>query len=236
MDCDCLLLDIEGTTSSVSFVYDEMFPFVRKHLHEFLEANWGDESLEDVFGQIADDRSLSDPWPDPALPGDSQRAVVAAEVLDQMDNDLKTTGLKRLQGMIWKQGFESGELQAHVYPDVKPALEKWKSAKKEIHIYSSGSVQAQLLFFGHTVDGDLLPFFGQHFDTTIGSKREAQSYREIADVIDVQPERILFVSDIVEELDCAREAGMQTRLSLRPGNAEVKDRSGHTAIESFQEI
>lgn len=235
VDCDCILLDIEGTTSSVSYVYDEMFPFVRNELSEFLAANWGTESLNESIQLIAADAELEN-WPDTSLTEAEQVQQVAAEVLRQMDNDMKVTGLKNLQGKIWKSGFESGALQAHVYEDVLPALDGWKAANKDIRIYSSGSVQAQLLFFGHTIVGNLLDRFSAHYDTKVGGKKESPSYMHIAGEAGLDPARILFVSDIVAELDAAREAGLQTALSLRPGNAEVASDNSHPAISSFAEI
>ena len=235
IQCDCILLDIEGTTSSISFVYDKMFPFVRENLHHFLTANWNDEELTQAVKQIASDAKLSD-WPDRSLPPAEQQNAVAAEVIRQMDSDIKATGLKMLQGQIWKSGFDSGELQAHIYEDVKPAIESWKSLGKDISIYSSGSVQAQLLFFGHTIQGDLLSHFSAHYDTKIGSKKEVGSYDYIANQMGVDPKRILFISDIVAELEAAAAAGFQVLLSLRPGNAKVSEPLDQMAIGSFAEI
>jgi enolase-phosphatase E1 len=155
-----------------------------------------------------------------------------------MDADLKATGLKQLQGLIWHGGFDSGELKAHIYNDVPPALIAWNTAGKDVRIYSSGSVQAQKLFFGHTVAGDLLLLFRGHYDTTIGGKKEAVSYRKIAAEFRLQPAEILFLSDIVAELDAARTAGMQTALVVRPGNATGQTSSGesHPTIQSFAEV
>lgn len=235
IQCDCILLDIEGTTSSISFVYDKMFPFVRENLSHFLAANWSDEELAQAVKQIAVDAQLGN-WPDRSLPPKEQQNAVAAEVIRQMDGDIKATGLKMLQGQIWKNGFDSGELQAHIYEDVKPAIESWKGLGKDICIYSSGSVQAQLLFFGHTIHGDLLSHFSAHYDTKIGSKKEVGSYDHIANELGIDPEKILFVSDVVAELDAAAAAGFQALLSLRPGNAKVTEAHDHLAIESFAEI
>lgn len=153
-----------------------------------------------------------------------------------MDADVKATGLKQLQGMIWENGFHSRELLAHVYEDVPPALVRWNAAGKDVRIYSSGSIQAQKLFFGHTSVGNLLPHFRGHYDTTIGSKREALSYSRISEAIGIAPNEILFVSDIVAELDAARTAGFQTRLAMRPGNAVQPAGHGHIEIRSFAEI
>src|SRR3982751_3020874 len=181
-----ILLDIEGTTSSVSFVYDVMFPYVRKHLTFEVFSNWMEPEYIEAFDAIARDAGHDslDHWlksqeltrENPLRAAD----VVCKEVTRLMDSDAKTTGLKQLQGLIWQSGFQSGELKAHVCDDVPPALTAWKAAGKDVRIYSSGSVQAQKLFFSHTIAGNLLPCFRGHYDTTTGPKKEAESYRRIA--------------------------------------------------------
>jgi len=239
-----ILLDIEGTTSSVSFVYDVMFPYVRKHLTFEVFANWLEPEYIEAFYAIAKDaghesldawlKSVSLTRDNPLRAAD----VVCKEVIRLMDADVKATGLKQLQGLIWKSGFESGELKAHVYDDVPPALAGWNAAGKDVRIYSSGSVQAQKLFFGHTIAGNLLSQFHGHYDTTIGGKKEAASYRKIADEFQLPAAEILFSSDIVAELDAARTAGMQTALVARPGNAPNQTSSGapHPSIENCAQI
>ena len=234
-DCDCILLDIEGTTSSISFVHDEMFPYVREQLARFIEVNWQSTELGESMELIGVDAGYRD-WPDANLPEAEQQKQVAEEVIRQMDLDLKATGLKNLQGKIWKSGFESGGLKAHLYEDVPGCLETWQAAGKDIRIYSSGSVQAQFLFFGHTIYGDLRPRFSGHYDTQIGSKREASSYQHIAAEVGLDAGRILFVSDLLAELDAACESGMQTALSLRPGNGEIEEDHSHPSIRSFLEL
>lgn len=232
-----LLLDIEGTTSSVRFVYDVMFPQVRQQLDAFLANQWSDPAVQGACNQIARDaghESLS-AWAE-SSPQQQPRELVAAEVRRLMDDDVKATGLKQLQGMIWKSGFESGELQAHVFPDVPDAISKWRDAGKDIRIYSSGSVQAQRLFFGHTIVGDLLPQFSGHYDTTMGSKRETASYTAIASDWGMAPAKLLFASDVVAELDAAREAGFQTVLLRRPGNAEPPADHSHPTADSLAEL
>src|SRR5688500_12165433 len=237
-----VLLDIEGTTSSISFVYDVMFPFIRRELDVFLKDHWGQPQLMAAADQIAqdaghenlramcDEQSARDDW--------QAQEVIRHEVTALMDKDAKTTGLKALQGLIWQAGFECGELLAHVYDDVPPALAAWNAAGKDVRIYSSGSVQAQKLFFGHTVAGNLLGQLRGHYDTTTGPKKEAQSYHQIAADIGLPPGELLFLSDIVAELDAARTAGMQTALVVRPGNAkgQAGTGQGHLEISSFDEI
>ncbi|MCP4189539.1 MAG: acireductone synthase [Planctomycetaceae bacterium] len=232
-----VLLDIEGTTSSVSFVYDQMFPFARRELAAFLELNWQDSQVQraaDLIARDAGHASLS-AWCGDQIPN-RQLELVRDEVVRLMDGDVKATGLKQLQGLIWKRGFESGELQAHLFEEVAENLRRWHAAGIDIRIYSSGSVQAQKLFFGHTIEGDLLSLFRGHYDTTIGSKREASSYSAIASDAQIPPQEILFLSDIPAELDAALEAGLQTALCQRPGNAAVNPDHGHDVIDNFSEV
>ena len=233
-----ILLDIEGTTSSVRFVYDEMFPYVRRELAEFLDRHANDPKVFAAAKQIALDggKTLLELTGCEDLKTDAAQQRLTAEVIRQMDSDLKATGLKDLQGQVWESGFKSGELLAHVYDDVPPALRKWKDAGKELRIYSSGSVQAQILFFGHTIAGNLLPLLSGHYDTTIGSKRESPSYANIIADIGCAPADVLFLSDITAELDAAKIAGLRTGLLLRPGNALQSNEQQHAAIKSFAEI
>jgi enolase-phosphatase E1 len=232
-----ILLDIEGTTSSISFVYDVMFPYVRNHVASFLNSNWDDESVQDCISQLATDleKPSVDKWIG-GLPQQEQQAQVVAGVIGLMDADVKATGLKQLQGLIWKDGFHSGEMVAHLYDDVAEAIRSWNNVGVDVRIYSSGSIQAQALFFGHTVAGDLLDQFGGHYDTTTGAKQEAVSYSRIAGEFDCEPGDILFVSDVVGELEAARQAGLQAVLSIRPGNKPVDAGHGFDLINSFAEI
>lgn len=223
-----ILLDVEGTTSAVAFVYDVMFPFARRNLSAYLDAHWDSPTLRPVREQVATDTD------NPAATVD--RAAFESEVTRLMDADVKATGLKQLQGLIWEAGFESGELVAHVFNDVPPALHHWQQAGIDLRIYSSGSVYAQQLFFSHTTAGDLLHFFTGHYDTKVGGKREAASYAHIASDWNLSAGEILFLSDVVAELDAAQSAGMQTGLCLRPGNAEVEPGHGHPVLHSFDEI
>jgi enolase-phosphatase E1 len=239
-----ILLDIEGTTSSVSFVYEVMFPYVRKHLTFEVFANWLEPEYIEAFHAIAKDNGHDslDAWlkaqgltrENPIRAAD----VICKEVTRLMDADVKATGLKALQGLIWQSGFESGELKAHVYDDVLPALTAWTAAGNDVRIYSSGSVQAQKLFFGHTIAGNLLAHFRGHYDTTTGPKKEAESYRRIAADFKLPPTEILFLSDVVAELDAARQAGFQTALVIRPGSGASPPiaEPSHPAIHSFVEI
>ncbi|AJP71734.1 acireductone synthase [Sphingomonas hengshuiensis] len=191
-----ILLDIEGTTTSIAFVAETLFPFARKHLVEFVCAN--PEVSAPILAEV---------------PGDDK----VATLLGWIDEDRKATPLKTLQGLIWEAGYASGELAGHVYPDTPDALQRWHAAGIAIHIYSSGSVAAQKLLFGHSVAGDLTRFLGGYFDTTTGPKREADSYARIAAALSLPPSAILFVSDIQPEVDAARAAGLQALLIDRDG-------------------
>lgn len=229
-----VLLDVEGTTSSVSFVYERMFPYARRQLPAYLDAHLNTEECQAACDQIARDAGYAD-LTDWAAQGDP-RALVEAEVIRLMDADEKATGLKQLQGLIWRTGFESGELVAHVYPDTPDALRAWRQQGLDLRVYSSGSVAAQRLFFGHTEYGDLLPLLSGHYDTKTGPKREADSYRRIAADWGVPPTDVLFLSDIAAELDAARTAGMQTVLLLRPGNAPQPAGHGHPEAADFSKL
>ena len=233
-----ILLDIEGTTSSISFIYDVMFPFVRRELEKYLCANWNSVELNEVCDLIAKDAGYESfaTWCGDEADESKHRKLVRDEVVRLMDDDVKATRLKQLQGLIWQSGFESGEMQAHVYDDVLPAVQAWKDAGCDVRIFSSGSIAAQRLFFGHTVVGNMLHLLRSHYDTTIGPKKEAASYRSISEDFGLQPADVFFLSDVLAELDAAREAGLQTGLCVRSGNAEIPDGHEHPEITSFNQI
>jgi enolase-phosphatase E1 len=230
-----VLLDIEGTTSSVAFVYETLFPFARRELADFLRRRWGEPDTASACDRIARDAGASSlsAWVGPDATAESAQERVRAEAIRLMDGDVKATGLKELQGLIWQEGYAAGRLQSHVYPDVPPALRRWSAAGLDLRIFSSGSVAAQKVFFAHTEAGDLLPLFRGHYDTTTGPKREAESYRRIAGEMQIPPLAILFLSDVRQELDAAAEAGMQTGLVVRPGNAPVAAGHGHMVVTDF---
>jgi len=231
-DGRAILLDVEGTTSSISFVYDVLFAFAREHIGDFLARQRDDATVRELAGRLAADAGA--PAPTTLDPAESTRIALAA--IDLMNRDVKSTPLKALQGMIWRSGFDSGELVSHVFDDVPPALEQWTNAGLDVRIYSSGSIEAQKLFFGHTSFGDLSPHLRGHYDTTTGPKREPASYARIAADMALEPRQILFVSDVGEELDAARTAGMATALAIRPGNREPGGVFDHEPVSSFAEI
>ena len=229
--CQAVLLDIEGTVAPVTFVYDVMFPYIRENVASFLESSWTDDSVQQAVALVGKDVGQEDvaDWLGSGSV-DEQRQIVVAAVNQLMDNDAKVTGLKQLQGMIWKDGFDSGQLVAQLFPDVPPKLNEWKADGLELYIYSSGSIGAQKLFFGHTTAGDLLDLFLGYFDTTSGNKKESDSYRTIAEQIGKPPHEICFISDVVAELDAAEAAGMQTILRAD----ETSAASSHTVVTTFQ--
>lgn len=241
-----ILLDIEGTTSSIRFVYDQMFPLVRRDLSRFLTANSSDTTVIQAADQIARDggfASLShlchedeDSTAISTLKDREARQRLQNEILRQMDADWKTTGLKQLQGLIWKSAFHSGELQAHLYPEVPACLRCWHRDGLVLRIYSSGSVSAQKLFFGHTSAGDLLPLLTGFDDTTTGPKKEAASYLAIAKKFGLVPTDIVFLSDSVDELHAAASAGMQVAWSCRPENPPAEASPDIPRFESFSEL
>lgn len=228
-----ILLDIEGTTSSIQFVYEVMFPYARRAMNEFISEQWQSSGLRQVIRQLADDAG-DDESGIGAADASVTPATVTQHVLDLMDRDAKTTGLKALQGLIWQSGFEQGKLISHLFPDVPPALDSWNRAGLDVRVYSSGSVHAQHLFFGHTEFGDLLPMFQGHYDTVTGPKQEPGSYRKITAAYGLPAADILFLSDVPAELDAARAIGMQTALTQRPGNPDTA--SDHPTVCSFGEI
>lgn len=203
-----ILLDIEGTTTPITFVYDVLFPFARAHVHEHLD-NEAQQALRREHESDVRRGLTPPPWSSGGL----------AYVYWLMDQDRKSTALKNLQGKIWQMGYRRGGLRGEVFPDVPVALERWRRAGIDVRIYSSGSILAQQLIFSTTKYGDLTVFLNGYFDTTTGPKTEPASYAKIADTFGLPPSEILFISDVTRELDAAASAGLQVLLSLRPGNA-----------------
>ncbi|MDB5972907.1 MAG: Enolase-phosphatase [Hydrocarboniphaga sp.] len=218
-----IVTDIEGTTSSIEFVHQSLFPYARAHLRSFLREHAGDPLVQGLIGDVE------------AAIGWDLSIDEAAGVLEQwMAEDRKATPLKTLQGMIWKVGYQAGELKGHVYADTPEYLRRWHEQGLQLYVYSSGSTEAQKLIFGHSDAGDLTPLFSGHFDTQIGGKREAASYRAILDRIGLPGSEVLFLSDIGEELDAARAAGMHTCQLIR--DAIAKPSPAHPQARDFSEV
>ena len=226
-----LLLDVEGTTTPISFVHSKLFPYVRRHFRAFLSARLEDPELRSDIARLESERDADEA-------GGKNPPEAAAEYLEWlMDQDRKSGALKSIQGRIWEAGYRDGDLRGEVFDDVLPAFERWSRAGLEIRIFSSGSILAQKLLFGNSTAGDLTQFISGYFDTTTGSKKEPDSYLKIAEAASTAPRRILFVSDSVDELAAASAAGFRVALSLRPGNAPLPP--GHAvydSVRSFDEI
>ncbi len=207
------LLDIEGTVSPLAFVRDSMFPYAAARYSHYLSTHWQDPACLGAVALLRTDAAAENP---PLHADDIVTAIACCQKLAA--NDRKATGLKAIQGLIWDEGFASGDLKPPLFDDVEPALATWKKAGARLAIYSSGSAHAQQQFFRHTTAGDLSGCIEAYFDTTIGPKRESTSYAAIANRLQLSAEKIAFFSDLVVELDAARQAGMVAVLVQRPGN------------------
>ena len=215
-----ILLDIEGTTTPMSFVYDVLFPFARSHAAEFVRHADLSELKRDHDEDVRQGLNPP-PWSSPL-----------AYIHWLMDQDRKSTGLKTIQGKIWLEGYQSGELRSEVFQDVPPALARWHEHSIDTRIFSSGSVLAQRLLFANTQAGDLTRFLSGYFDTTTGPKNQPASYTVIAGAYGMAAPDIVFISDVTRELDAARLAGMQTLLCVRPGN-HSQPQHDYRVITSF---
>ncbi|KAJ1643634.1 enolase-phosphatase E1 [Coemansia asiatica] len=241
-DYEIVLLDIEGTTTPISFVHDVLFPYISNNLQQFLSDNWNNAALQQHIQAIADqaDADVQNGNKqaiaidlDNESPEEVQRKMIQ-NVRWQMAVDRKIAALKGLQGFMWRSGYISGQLLGVIYDDAADAIKKWtEGTGRRVYIYSSGSVEAQKLIFGFSDHGDLLPFISGHYDTNVGSKLESNSYTRIAGDIGVEPEKILFISDNENEIKAADKAGLKTVVSVRPGNSELSsDASGRFRTSS----
>ncbi|KRD39331.1 haloacid dehalogenase [Lysobacter sp. Root916] len=229
MPIRAILTDIEGTTSSISFVKDVLFPYARRALPGFVKARGREPAVRKWLDAVAAESG-----------GVCQDEMIVEVLQGWIDEDRKHTALKALQGMVWADGYQGADFTAHIYPDAAVALRAWHAAGLPLYVYSSGSVPAQRLFFGHSDDGDLTGLISGWFDTEIGGKREAASYARIAESIGLPAGEILFLSDVVEEVDAAREAGLSTvlidRLEDYPQPREGEAAHGHARLTSFAQV
>jgi enolase-phosphatase E1 len=216
----CILTDIEGTTTAIAFVKDTLFPFAEAALDGFLDAHGDDPPVAAILDEVR-----------AAAPGDDPRATLRR----WMAEDAKVTPLKSLQGLIWRAGYEDGRLHGHLWPDVAPCLRAWSRAGLRLAVYSSGSVPAQKLLFGHSVAGDLTGLFTGFFDTAVGGKRDAASYATIAAGMHLPAREILFLSDIAEELDAAAAAGLQTCQLVRQADG-TRPSARHAQATDFPAV
>ncbi|KAM5194377.1 enolase-phosphatase E1 [Mantella aurantiaca] len=239
-----VLLDIEGTTTPITFVKEILFPYIQDNVKEYLQTHWQEEEcqkdIQHLRLQAEKDRGLSGFVPIPVNEAEVQQIIqgVVDNVNWQISLDRKTTALKGLQGHMWRAAYASGQVKGEVYDDVVPALKKLKEAGIKLYVFSSGSVEAQKLLFGYSIEGDLRELFQGHFDTTVGPKMESESYRKIAAHIGCSTENILFLTDITKEAKAAKEAGMNVAVVVRPGNAALTDeeKASYPLINSFEQI
>ena len=220
-----ILTDIEGTTSSISFVKDVLFPYARKRLPAFLTTHADKPEVRHWLHEAAKEAGLVS----------ASQSELIALLQRWIDEDRKATPLKALQGMIWDEGYRNGDYRAHMYPEVPAKLRAWKDQGLELYVYSSGSVAAQKLFFAFSEAGDLTPLFSGYFDTETGPKRDANSYRSIAIAIGMPANEVLFLSDVVEELDAAQAAGMKTTLLAR-APAQCPTGCAHACVPDFDAV
>jgi enolase-phosphatase E1 len=231
-----VVLDIEGTTTPIAFVHTVLFSYARAHVKHYLEKRADSEDvrkdIELLRAEHAGDLRNNQQPP----PLTAEINSLANYVNWLIDLDRKSTGLKSLQGKIWHEGYAGGTLRSQVFPDVVPAFARWRTKGLTISIFSSGSALAQQLLFSYTEAGDLTSFISNYFDTSVGKKDDAESYRRIAETIGLPPKDLLFVSDVVTELAAANEAGMKTVLSIRPGNQPQEHAEQYQTIESFDAL
>ncbi|MGD8583210.1 MAG: acireductone synthase [Gammaproteobacteria bacterium] len=223
MNIKAIVTDIEGTTSSIAFVHDVLFPYASQRLAAFVHEHQNDKNVAQLLQDTRNEAGEPD--------ADTERAI--AILLQWIAEDSKVTPLKALQGLIWEQGFKNGDFTGHIYQDAVRNLQLWQQSGIDIYVYSSGSVYAQQLLFGHSDAGNLLPLFKGYFDTGIGHKRDVNSYLAIAESTGLPAEQILFLSDTVEELDAARDAGMQTIQLLRDDDTGT---GSHVIAHDFDQI
>jgi enolase-phosphatase E1 len=227
LDARAVLVDVEGTTSTIAFVHDVLFPYAEAHLDAYVAAHRQDpevaQAMLDAAQVAAEEPDVDD-------------ATVLAQLHQWIRDDVKVTPLKTLQGLIWAEGYERTGLRGHVYADAAAGLRRWHDAGLRLYVYSSGSVEAQRVLFAHSDQGDLSPLFSGNFDTTTGPKREPHSYAAISGAIGLAPAEIAFLSDIDAELDAARIAGMQTARLMREADTPPGATTTHRSVSSFDEL
>ena len=221
-----ILMDIEGTTTSISFVHDILFPYSVERISTYVITHKNDSQVENILSEVK-----KTTLEEQKLVLDDQQLI--NQLIEWVKIDRKHPALKKLQGMIWSEGYRNGELKGHVYQDVPHALKLWKETGKNIGIYSSGSIEAQKDLFSHSIYGDLNIFISNNFDTTSGLKRDENSYQNISRELRIDPNEILFLSDISEELDAAKLSGFKTTQLLR---LEDIPYSGHDQVKTFKDI
>jgi enolase-phosphatase E1 len=231
-----IVLDIEGTTTPIAFVHDVLFSYARAHVKDYLAKHADADDVSKDIELLREEHAADVRNGNQPPPLTTTLESVAGYINWLIDLDRKSTGLKSLQGKIWHEGYSDGTLRSQVFPDVPPALARWRVSGLTISIFSSGSTFAQQLLFAHTEAGDLTSFISNYFDTSVGKKGDPESYRRIAETIELPPSELLFISDVVSELSAARAAGMKAVLSIRPGNPAQESAEQYQTIESFDEL
>ncbi|GAB4527332.1 MAG: acireductone synthase [Pleurocapsa sp.] len=224
MPIKAIVTDIEGTTSSIDFVHQVLFPYSTKALPEYVRNHAQQEEIAPIIEQVKAEINQSD----------ADLETVINTLLTWIKEDKKITPLKTLQGFIWEDGFINNHFQGHLYEDAYQNLVKWYAAGIKLYVFSSGSVKAQKLLFGHSKYGDLTYLFQGYFDTNVGNKKSDAAYENIASAIALPPQEILFLSDVVAELDAAATAGYQTILLAR--NEAKENSKEHNVVSNFDDI
>jgi enolase-phosphatase E1 len=218
-----IVTDIEGTTSSLSFVIEVLFPYARVNLADYVRLHAEEPQVKIVLEETCKEAGAE---------LNTEQSIT--QLIQWLDEDKKVTPLKSLQGLIWEAGYQKGDFKGHVYPDAAVYLKAWKGKGLDLYVYSSGSVHAQKLLFAHTEYGDLMPLFSGYFDTHIGCKKEQESYNKITKQLGIPADQLLFLSDIKEELDAAKAAGFQTLWLVRDDKPDPQ--AEHRQVSSFDLI
>lgn len=237
-----LIFDVEGTTTSVSFVRDTLFSYIRNNLYDYINNQWDDEEFKIVVALLTD-QSNTDVRNNvkgvvPITEGNNKKDSVYFNVLWQMNEKRSTPSLKLLQGHVMRLGFKTGALVGHVYRDFENLLQTIYESDCRVYTYSSGSVEAQELLFEHSIYGNLSKYFKGHFDSGIGKKDDPESYKNIARKLKCKPESIGYFTDSYEEADAAAEAGCRTFVICRTdGLTEPKySESRHWTFKTFSQV
>jgi enolase-phosphatase E1 len=218
-----IITDIEGTTSSLSFVKEVLFPYSRANLADYVRLHAEEPLVKKLLEETCKEAGAE---------LDTEQSI--SQLILWLDEDKKVTPLKSLQGLIWEAGYQKGDFKGHVYPDAAAYLKAWKAKGLDLYVYSSGSIHAQKLLFAHTEYGDLTPHFSGYFDTRIGGKKDRESYDKIAKQLVIPAGQLLFLSDIKEELDTAKAAGFQTLWVVRDSKPDPQ--AEHQQASSFDHI
>ncbi len=220
-----IITDIEGTITPISFVKDVLFPYSNQKIESFIKENLNNPEVLKILKDIKNIEN---------------KELTLDEIISTLkkwiEEDKKITPLKEIQGLIWEEGYKTGQLEGYIYPDAYKNLKLWFDNGLKIYVYSSGSVKAQKLLFSNTNYGDINYLFSGYFDTNIGNKKNKESYLKIAKEINISPENIIFLSDNPDEVIAAAQSGMKVIRLVRPNDAQYIDNFPYLQVESFDEI